>query len=381
MKNSLRGWVLLCFLFVSCGEDEPTTGITTVSIDPTETTPINKVFSSAQVVSLEQKEGALFGFLFGVIRFHNDKIYIAPRSYSREKILIYDLNGHLIDTVDNFGPGPDQLRRLVRFEVMDDEHLELLSLSGHRLYRYNLKSDSIEWRKKYSGNIPWEFLKKDDGGYYFVRGVTEANYLDPLFWVHTVDENLEEDQEYFRGKPMVPNATRMPTLYHTMQWLDNELRFLPPYSDTIYTLLDNQEIPEYKLDFGKYKKYNAYDVDRKKVDDVFFNKNGVRAINFFEGYQKLILSYIFRNGTLTVFDKKNQTVKTAEISKSLLLENSFLLKPIYADDEKVVCTFRSNNLTAREYVKMLFDPAQIEGDVSDYDSDEEVPEMVILKFR
>lgn len=382
MKRVFLTFLSCCLLLLSCGSEETTSGIGIVSIDPTETVPINDMFASVKVVPLEQKEGAFFALLFSVIKFHDDKIYIAPRSYSREKILIYYLNGRLVKTVDNFGPGPNQLKQLMRFEITDDDHIELLTVSGHLLFRYNLRKDSVEWRKKYLGNAPWEFLKKGDTeGYYFVRGVTQADYLDPLFWVYSVDSALNDSKEYFKGKPMRPNATRMPTLYHTMQWLGDELRFLPPYSDTIFRLVDDVEIPAYKLDFGGYKKYNSQDVDRKKVDDVFFNKNGIRAINFFESGEKLTLSYRFKNGTLTVFDKLDKTIKTTEISKSLLMDNSFLLTPFYADDTKVVCTFRSKNMTAQDYVKLHFDADQIEGGLGSYAPEEEVPEIVVFKFR
>ncbi|GEM_PF-6202718 len=382
MNKNTSLCLIAVLLLSACGSKETSTGITTVDINPSRTVPIRELFSSVKVVPLEQKEGALFGLTFSKIDFYDNELYIAPSSYGRRKILVYDLEGKLVRSIDNFGPGPNQLKRLYNFQVIDDEHLELATSSGYMLYRYNMKYDTVEWRKNFKGNSFGEFVKRKDGeGYYLARGVTAADYRDPLFWLSAVDADLEEEKEYFEGRPMKPQATRMPTLYHTIQWLDDELRFLPPYSDTIFTLQDNLEVAKYKLDFGKYKKYNSQNVDGRKVDEVFKNKNGVRAINFYEVNDQLVLSYYYGKNMLTIYDKEEKMSKTAVISKSLLLDESYVLRPFYADNEMIACTFRSNNMTAGEYVKKYFDKDQIEGDLKDSDTEEEVPEIVIFRFN
>lgn len=382
MKKIILPFLISTCLIQSCGTKESTSGVTVVSVNPTELVPVNELFSSVKVVPLEQKEDALFGLLFSKIDFYNNRLYIAPGSYGRKKILIYDLEGRHLRSIDNFGPGPDQLKRLYKFRVMDDEHIELATSSGYMLYRYNMKHDTVEWRKNFKGNSFGEFVKRRDGeGYYLARGVTAADFRDPLFWLSAVDSELEEEKEYFEGRPMKPKATRMPTLYHTIQWLDDELRFLPPYSDTIFSLQNDVEIPRYKLDFGKYKKYNSQNVDGIKVDEVFKNRNGVRAINFFEANNQLVLTYFYGKSMLTLYDKKKGTIKTTRISKSLLLDESFVLQPFYADDDVLICTFRSNNMTAGEYARKFFDPGQVEGNIGDYNTEDEIPEIVIFRFN
>lgn len=379
--------ICLVLLSFSCSLKEQHSTIKTVKITPTKTAELEDTFDSVRIVALDQNEESLFSWQgFNVVKFAYNKIYISPSSYRNNKLFIYDLKGQLVQIVDKFGPGPDELKRALAFNIVDEEHLDLMSHQSKRLYRFNLPMDSILWSKKFDFDLGLNFLEAPEhDGYYFTRMLRVANQVDPVYWLFKADSKMEETANFIKGKFFKDAPFYVPGVIHNIDLVRDSLRMIPPYSDTIYSVVKGKEIPTYKLDFGAYKRYNSNNVTGELVDDVFKNRNGVKAIEFHETDTKLVVNYDYRRSNFTIYDKR--TDKTQNLYASYAMPDGvsyYVFSVIDVDEEKIVCKLTLGGISLQDFVEDAFPLRGVSGlSPSEFDAEDnqEAPLLAIFYFK
>lgn len=360
---------------------------TQVSIDPTKEVELTDIFESVKVVGLQQEYPALFGFRFPLIRVAGNKIYLCLHSQKRKMIFGYDMNGQLLNVIDNFGPGPDQLGRVVDFQAVGENLLTIYSQEKGRFFDYDVLQEKIVSQHKYTGNLPGQFIKNPEtNDYYFLKGVTALNmHQQPYRWLTKLNENLEEVETYLPESTHFAEHFRyMPVLSHNLQFFDKEVRALKPYGDSIISIGPTGTRAAYILDFDGHKKYNTQSVTPSKVEDVYRQKNGVRGVGFIETQNRLLLDYTFKTEKLTVYDKAKKLSKTIETSSPLDMVGGFRLVLRHADEEMAIFTFQPGDSGLEEFLKSKFGVNNVEN-WSDLDFDqmeqEEIPVLLFLKWK
>lgn len=360
-----------------------------IKTDPVNLVELAEIFESVQVIGLEQKYPALFGFRSPIIKVNGNKVYLCLHSQNREMIFGYDLNGKLLHVIDNFGPGPDQLGRVIDFEAVTENQLSIYSQEKGMFFDFDVLEDKIISSHKYteSISITGQFIKvPETDEYYFLKGPTALNmHSPPYYWLTRHNKDLEEVEKFFPERTHSQALFNyMPTLKHNLQLFDHNIRVLKPYGDTIYSVNQSKISPVYALDFGGHKKYNTQTVTPEKVKSIFNQKNGVRGVNFMETKSRLLLAYTFEVGKLTVYDKTNQTAKTAATFKPFDRNGGFRLELEYADDEKAIFSYYTGDSGVDEFLKENFPVDKVENwstlDFREMEQ-EEVPFLLIFKFK
>lgn len=229
--------------------------IPTLKVDPYDATEINisEFVDTIEYIKLETKPECLIGQRIYRVTLRDKFIYV--HDIDQHAIFIFDKQGKYVDKLNKQGRGPGEYVAMgASFIDENEENIDVISRDPrqHKLIRYsniNFKLMSIDSLPAISANS----VRRVNDIYYY--GCQGANNL--------VNDNLVN-----AGIIIVKNGVVIKTLFLNEVSKDNSLFSYNPetftvnseneifasimFDNTFYQITDNEAIPIYRVDFGKY---------------------------------------------------------------------------------------------------------------------------------
>ena len=180
------------------------------------------------------------------VRICKEHIYILDRT---PKLVCFDMNGKVVFTIDNQGPGPEEYGAITDFAI--DESLNLLWVydsTKRRLVAYDLFTG--EYKRALSATYMASEKMAIQDGMFFFHMPNNFNYPDNPDMHYSLFMSLNGSKIDERFFPHDETA-RFHFTYgeeHPFYYNEKALYYIQDYGDTIYTLTDRGVIALYKVD-------------------------------------------------------------------------------------------------------------------------------------
>ena len=180
------------------------------------------------------------------VRICKEHIYILDRT---PKLVCFDMNGKVVFTIDNQGPGPEEYGAITDFAI--DESLNLLWVydsTKRRLVAYDLFTGEYKRALSATYMAPEKMAIQD--GMFFFHMPNNFNYPDNPDMHYSLFMSLNGSKIDERFFPHDETA-RFHFTYgeeHPFYYNEKALYYIQDYGDTIYTLTDRGAIALYKVD-------------------------------------------------------------------------------------------------------------------------------------
>ncbi len=180
------------------------------------------------------------------VRICKEHIYILDRT---PKLVCFDMNGKVVFTIDNQGPGPEEYGEITDFAI--DELLNLLWIydsTKRRLVAYDLFTG--EYRRALSATyMAPEKMAIQDGSFFF-HMPNNFNYPDNPDMHYSLFMSLNGSKIDERFFPHDETAKFHFTYgeEHPFYYNEKALYYIQDYGDTVYTLTDKGARALYKVE-------------------------------------------------------------------------------------------------------------------------------------
>ena len=180
------------------------------------------------------------------VRICKEHIYILDRT---PKLVCFDMNGKVVFTIDNQGPGPEEYGAITDFAI--DESLNLLWVydsTKRRLVAYDLFTGEYKRALSATYMAPEKMAIQD--GMFFFHMPNNFNYPynpDMHYSLFMSLNGSKIDERFFPHD----ETARFHFTYgeeHPFYYNEKALYYIQDYGDTIYTLTDRGAIALYKVD-------------------------------------------------------------------------------------------------------------------------------------
>lgn len=229
----------------------------------------SRLFSNCHLIPLETNEDCLINSIAD-IRIENNIIYLTDRQAFSGRILMFSMTGQYLSKVDKNGIGPYEYTRFTCYDIdQQQKKIAVFDRSKKKLNFYDFQGkfkNELLLNFNYSGfNLSKNhiFLYKDP-----LDRLSED--FDNDYVVHILDyagnsqgKLLKSSETKFLDVPGV----NVGSVYFFEY--DNEVRFHPSYSDTIYSIKDQTIRPFLIIDS---KKYRLTDDDFKMINNDLRNR-------------------------------------------------------------------------------------------------------------
>lgn len=157
------------------------------SIDSKDKLPLNKYTVDAKLIPLETSEECLIGTLQSVI-YKNGRFYI--KSFSDNKILIFNMDGRYVGKIDAVGRGPGEYLRISDFIVDSENNIFILDM--FEIKKYN---DQFQFVESYKIELDKElhpvsfYFTKPRSIYFWNSAYSDQNRNKNKYWLYTYENN------------------------------------------------------------------------------------------------------------------------------------------------------------------------------------------------
>lgn len=347
--------IILTFIGISCHDKNKNTlnpAIKTISINNKLDFNFNEKFKLAKYIPLETNTNCLITNIIKIII--TNKIYIQD---SNSKIFIFDLNGKFINKIDSKGNGPNEYTSLSDF-IVKDSLISIIDTNEKKLMTYDTNGEIVNEKKTpleilyYHDTKEYDLLYTGNIGSDITFDKENNNFHKLLFYKQDTITN-----QYL---PFNPNLNGY--IYRTQSPFyeqNNKLYFIEPINDTIYTIKENKLIPEYVVDFGKYKRPNNFFQETlpENIYSEMVKKNYIKSIVSFYNFPDIIYfnAYIGKEHQHVVYDKTNKnSIMTLSIWDK---DNNIPVKPMsYLGEQKYfMSVLSSNNIAENNNINLNLD--------------------------
>lgn len=180
------------------------------------------------------------------VRICKEHIYILDRT---PKLVCFDMNGKVVFTIDNQGPGPEEYGEITDFAI--DELLNLLWIydsTKRRLVAYDLFTGEYKRALSATYMAPEKMAIQD--GLFFFHMPNNFNYPDNSDMHYSLFMSLNGSQIDERFFPHDETAKFHFTYgeEHPFYYNEKALYYIQDYGDTVYTLTDKGARALYKVE-------------------------------------------------------------------------------------------------------------------------------------
>lgn len=362
--------LLLCMFVLGCQDKRPATGDGVVwKIDPNEAkdTDLSEFVDSIFLVPLETLDECLIKNVT-TLTYTGHKFYV---NNSRSGIQVYGSNGKfLYSTEKHRGPGPNEYRTALSFNVLANDTLEILDVPIFKLRKYVFPEGVV-----YSSGLPRELLS--------VESCTRLNN-DTLIFCGKEDEKsalkyysqskkrilktIKDSQNKISIRTSDPLYQLNGKFYHSATYPSNEL----------YVLDENMEKKlVLQLDFGRYN-FSMEDLPENYDMRSFFKdwESDDRAYPFTKYVlDDLYIAFFQRNGDFYVAVKDKATNVT-KVYRNRVKARQQMMVPHY------VCGDSLLHASEPFFLPYLIDTTLMrKPDIARLDSVDEMDNPIIIIYK
>jgi len=255
---------------LSCGSGA---GDKTVEVDEVITfsadtdIPIASVVDSISYLPLETNDKSMFSNVDKMI-IRDDRIYIGD--YSSSVVVVFDMEGNHLLTIDKRGRGPGEYIRLSAFTV-DDRYMYLMDNDSGMVRKYDLSGAFVEQREL--SLLAWDIAVFDDGNLMFatapldVRGFVSEQSLHRIF-ITDAELNIHTSLFEYQKREVDP-VGKLNYLVEN----DEQIIFHSMGSDviTIFSKADRSDVRHVAVDFGRNRIPDRHRSNMDEIDRLGYN--------------------------------------------------------------------------------------------------------------
>jgi hypothetical protein len=359
----------------------PGTGIS-IEINPADSAKsgFSDYFELEKCINLANNDSSVMQDI-RKISIVDDKIFIL--TWGDPKILIFNINGDHIRTINRYGRGPGEYTYVVDMSISSDgKTICLFDKELRKLLYYNLSGDFL---KSVDLNTDLEtFTILNDGnilGYSFLNHATPLNDTIYQLW------HFNSHGKILKGllpvkREYLGNSIGLASSFNSTL---SGLFFIPYTENTIYKITENplQMTPLYKISFkDKTIPANLLEMPRKEMQKAFqnsyilsgeFTGTKVVLINIYSSAERKNLTAIFNRKTNSsvILNSKEIWDKTNELPISANQQNH------YAVADRLVAIVQPFKLLEHDFKNTKSIGYQLKQKVKETDN----PILVIYKER
>lgn len=240
---------LLYNLVTGCaGPDEKTQALilTTVPFSNAKEFKLSDFVEEKKFILLSTGEDALFRRVDKLIA-KNDQFYLFDH-LANSGVLVFDAEGNFIQKIGEFGEGPQQLKRITDFQVLDNGDVLILDSSTQSITTY---SEDGMWKQKVKLPVSaGGFSQLGDRWFLAINYDHQSNDLSNNPVLGVFDNTMKADSLYFQYTKGAINAN---VYYHAglLATSKNALVYHRPPNDTISVFNSEVRLTDRLLiDFG-----------------------------------------------------------------------------------------------------------------------------------
>lgn len=327
--NYMKYIVLIFVIFVSCSSpsiEETYSDILKFTFE-NKNIKFEDVFSKATIIPLETTKQTIIANIDQIDVFDNHFIILDKKTKS---VFVFTKTGRFVNRIGSTGKGPGQYIRPESFFVDQKEGtVEVYDRAQMKIVIYGINGSfkrEIALKKYFHSvgklnNQYWGFCSiiPNDG--------VSSQKKNTLKFIVFNESGQEVDRIF--GKEIHDEE------YHSTGYIsaynDNYISFVEPFSNAVYTIIDNKVKSSYKLDYSTFSPpldelkriNNSKNLKRgAKISlmNEFINKYPFMFASFSENKKWLYFLNIFRTTTL-IYNKETKSVK--EFSGLTHSENSW----------------------------------------------------------
>ncbi|MFC0878281.1 6-bladed beta-propeller [Saccharicrinis sp. FJH2] len=275
---------------------------------------------SIAYIPLETNENCLMGSFisFGIKGSH---IIISDESTS--SIYIFMQNGKFLSRIGHQGKGPGEYVSVSDFYLSDDSIVHIYSSRNKAILRYDLTGTYL------NNDIPVtqtanQICNLGDDKIVGIADYTGFNSNQVNYDAFVSDEN-GKILKRFLPCPDSLNVGYLTLPLHNISSRDNLVRFILPYSNTIYEIDQNLNLrPAYSIDYGRYNIDEAF--------HTFLSQPQIEMEEFMTFFNQKkycnLVGYVENDIYLVLLTLQNQTANTTVYSKPdrQIMSGSFSLE-------------------------------------------------------
>jgi len=271
--------LLLCFLLLCCcSEQKMNSGLPHFTFDSKTPLQINPDFKDVEIVPLETTHRSLLGnFSPGIttIKVSNSLIFIKD-DFS---LFVFNKQGKFISKIGSRGEGPEEYGTINDFFIDETKtQIVLIDELKHKFFRYDFHGNFL-----YSENAPPE-IRKTVQVIPVKNGMLLNHYIN--FEANNAYTLIKENKvESVLSYEPVSTVGYMYVLSRSMMTrVKDDIDFILPLNDTIYTLQSGNFVPKYIVDLpsplAPRDQFSKTDVTNSHIRQIFkFAREG-----FFTGF-------------------------------------------------------------------------------------------------
>ena len=145
MVRRFLPFIIIVTLTISCRREKSVSELTNIQIDTADSlkTTFSDYFELEKYIILENAESSSVIQDIRKISIVGDKIFIL--TWGDAKVIIFDINGKLISTIDKNGRGPEEYNYVVDISVSSKgDTIKLFDKGMMKILYYNLKGELLQ---------------------------------------------------------------------------------------------------------------------------------------------------------------------------------------------------------------------------------------------
>ncbi|MCS6973335.1 MAG: 6-bladed beta-propeller [Cyclobacteriaceae bacterium] len=245
LSGAILSFICLLVLCISCNRNEKAVAYELKKIHvPEKVTPSVKLSSWAHEIVILPLQTTPSSLIDNVGRIVTTDNYIL---ISGSSIWLFDKSGNFLRTIGKRGEGPGEYASVYDVIMNEDERIvEVLDRDRQKVLTYTMDGSFVG---SWSAEIYSLSFTKLSGNYYFYGG-SEFNE-DSYHRIYI----KKDGRTIGRLLPFNPVQSKFLHLRETNNFnlLGDTLVFMYSFSDTVYTLRNNQAYPRYFISYGKYQ--------------------------------------------------------------------------------------------------------------------------------
>lgn len=286
------------------------------SIDPKVTSnfKVEDRLDSFKIIALDNVQGAEISRI-GILKIIDDQIFIYDNRLN--KFFIFDMSGKLIRMFSSYGRGPGEYLSVYDFnidkngfiEVLDSKQKKLLYLD-YKNVKLGVNNDQTIGHNYYSR---FEYLNGMKVYLSFDLSKKEESFSYKVFVINDKEINSIKHLPYKRYTDLT-FAPKNP-----FSKFNDQLCFLPIYSNSVYFLGDNGRLHEkYRFTFiNSWMDDRIFSIDQQSFWSEISSLGWVYFLNYKENSDNIFLSYSYKNDSyFTLIDKSENHISNMKVENT-----------------------------------------------------------------
>jgi len=235
--------ILASILFVSCEVKSKHSEEFIVNISEGIKSSFVSQLDQIKFIPLETSDLSIIGKIQS-IKIEKDKIYIVDRN--TQKILIFNIQGKYLFSINKTGQGPGEYISITDMQInTSNGHIMILDETQYKMLEFNENGNFVCEKKIPSKEPLANFAYYDSNTIVFYKSFIKKDNDNSLLICSTDFKQIKFNF------PCKKTTSLMLCPMVSLQRSNNQLFYLPIYSQTLFQITKNEIKEKYKFDFGK----------------------------------------------------------------------------------------------------------------------------------